>query len=140
MNTLIAIASLGVLMSMNMMAQSVEPDPCKLISPADVSKVLGEGFKKVIARGECSFVRGTDSVNMSVRKSPGPVAKVIAPQRDATQGAKPITGACEVGFSRPSGSVLAGKGAWLVLTESRLAGKGDAANAVKMASLLCSKM
>lgn len=135
------IACLAVLMCAVTMAQPSAPDPCKLLTPADIVASFGPGFRQVGTRGGCNFVRRLDTVMIGLQRSTmGPANKAIPIQRDATAGAKPISGACDAGFSRPSGSLLAGKGIWLVTIETDIGHKPDVAGSAKLASLLCSRL
>jgi hypothetical protein len=70
----------------------------------------------------------------------GPAKQAIPLMRNATPGAKAISGSCDAAFERPSGSVLAGKGIWLVTIAVQLNSKLDPAAGAKLASLLCSRM
>ncbi len=135
------VAYLTVFLCTTALAQSSPPDPCKILTPSDITTSLGTGFKQVNVRGLCSFVRRADSAMISVRESTTePATKVVSTQRNAAPGAKSLSGACDAGFSRPSGSVVAAKGKWLVFVETSFGNKGDPEVAAKLATVLCSHL
>ena len=138
---LVRIAFLAVSVCLSAGAQVKEPDACKLLTPADVSASLGEGFRPVMAGGPCNYVRRTDTATVYVRKaSQGTGAKEIAFTRQAMPEAKAVPGVCEGALTTSTGSVVAAKGIWVVTVSTDIGRKHDPVAAAKLAALLCARM